>query len=234
MIRLCESLHNGVKVGSNLRILVSELEMKRSTAGALLLVAATLGVTGCAARSRAAIAALDKSRAEALVREGCYDCLLEAREIYNRAAGGERRGNRVRALEVELLLALREKELAIDPAGTMVRAAAVAAELGSSFDAGPTLKLVEAVAPDAVGTPLVDRRLPALLAGRDGLAAAVQTLARTAFSPLFRDYVASSVQCGRPPLEPVSGQVAARAPQTSAPLLTYRAAICENPIDAKA
>jgi tetratricopeptide (TPR) repeat protein len=207
--------------------------MKRSTAGAVLLVAATLVVTGCAARARAAIA-LDQARAEALVRDGCYDCLLEAREIYNRAAGGDRRGNRIRALEVELLLVLRAKELAIDPADTMVRAAAVAAEIGPSFDAGPTLKLVEAVAPDAVGTPLVDRRLPSLLAGREGLAAAVQTLAGTAFSPLFRQYLASSVQCGRPPLEPVSGQVAARATQTSAPLLTYRAAICENPIDAKA
>ena len=56
------------------------------------------------------------ARADALVLDGCYDCLLEARAIYERVGGrqGATRSSSRVLFETQLLLALREKELAID------------------------------------------------------------------------------------------------------------------------
>ena len=49
----------------------------------LVTVAILAIAAGCAARSQPSNAA-DHARADALVREGCYDCLLDARAAYER------------------------------------------------------------------------------------------------------------------------------------------------------
>jgi hypothetical protein len=194
-------------------------------AGRLVAVAVALVVAaGCAARSKPQ-AAPDLGRAGELVRQGCYDCLLEARAIYDSAAGTAPAASRLPALEVELLLALREKELALDPSAAMTRARSMAVSLRPNVDAARILEVVESIAPDPVGTPRVDRSLPALLGGREGLAAAVQTIDASPFSPLFRAYLRIAAQCGRPPIDPAA-PTAAAAP--AAPLLTYRQAICDQ------
>jgi tetratricopeptide (TPR) repeat protein len=198
----------------------------------LSLLAALLAAS-CAARPSAIRTPSPQARADELVRQGCYDCLLDARAIYEQAPASARRSVVLPRLELELLLALREKELALDPAATMARATAIASELGRTVDVARLLTIVEAVAPDPAGTPLSRRLLSPLLAGREGLADAVTTIEASPFTPLFRQYLTAAVQCGRPPLDPQprpANQPAADAP----PLLAYRLAICENPIKAAA
>src|SRR5688572_27971125 len=83
-------------------------------------------------------------RAEALVREGCYDCLLDARDIYERLmADGRVAAAATRIFEVNLLLALREKELALDPAGAIGRARTLAPRLPAAVDATRYVEVVE-------------------------------------------------------------------------------------------
>lgn len=177
---------------------------------------------GCAARSSlspAQVAAL-LAEAETLVRQGCYDCLLDARQVYERLPASAGNAVPVRLLEVELLLALREKELAIDPAETLARARLIAASLDAERDMTPALSLVERIPPDPEGTPLVRRRL-APPPGQDETSSALASLDALPLSPLFRAYVEAAVRCGRP------GNDDAPAPGAdAAPLLAYRAAIC--------
>ncbi len=53
--------------------------------------------------------------ADALVTAGCYDCLLEARAIYETAAVGKARPLIIaRLFEADVLIGLRERELALD------------------------------------------------------------------------------------------------------------------------
>jgi tetratricopeptide (TPR) repeat protein len=183
-------------------------------------------VSGCATR-RSAPAPLDLARADELVRQGCYACLIDARAIYDRAAGAERPRTRIGALEVELLLALREKELSIDSAATMARARAMAAELTGAGVAAAAVALVDAIPPDLQGAQPSERRPPAFAFGADAVAQARRAVESAALSPLFGAYLTLSLECGRvAPAPPTSGS----APRE--PLLAYRAALC--PIDADA
>jgi tetratricopeptide (TPR) repeat protein len=209
------------------------------------LLVAVLVTTACAARAtRVPSTANEQAAADELVRQGCYDCLLDARAIYERIPASARRPLLLRMLEVELLLALREKELALDTTATMARANAIVSELGPAADVARYVPIVEAVPPDAAGTPRSRRLLPILLAGREGLEAAVGAIEASPFTPLFRQYVRIAVQCGRPPLDPQprsSGLAAEERRQAvpgdradTAPLLIYREAMCENPIEVTA
>jgi tetratricopeptide (TPR) repeat protein len=194
----------------------------------LLLVSVVMA--GCAARSNAVQTAAALARMDGLVRQGCYDCLLEARAVAEGLSPALRRSASQQLLEVELLLAMREKELAIDPAATLTRARAIAAELGPAVNAERYVSIVEAVPPDRAGTPLSRRPLPPLTAGREGLQATVSAIDASPFSILFRRYLAAAIQCGRPPLDP---QQPPAAPATDdPPLLVYRNAICD-PIGAE-
>ena len=86
--------------------------------------------------------------------QGCYDCLLEARDGYQRAAVGETRSLVIlRLFESELLIALREKELALDPAAALTRARALARELPPTLGADCYLDDVEAMPATAAGWP---------------------------------------------------------------------------------
>src|SRR4029453_2847455 len=64
--------------------------------------------------------------ADALVLQGCYDCLLEAGATYERVAVGRARPLVItRLFETNLLIALREKELALDWSAALERARAL-------------------------------------------------------------------------------------------------------------
>ena len=193
--------------------------MTASRAGTLpFVVAALIVATGCAARSTPSTAA-EQVRADALVREGCYDCLLDARAAYERMPASE--ATIVKLIEVNLLLALREKELALDAAASIDRAAQLTARLRSTPDAGALLSVVASVPEDSAGRRMLTPGLP----GRD-LDATVARIDASAFSTLFKSYLKLSVQCGRVTV----GVPAMAASESEAPLLTYRNAICENPI----
>src|SRR5687768_16400420 len=114
----------------------------------LRMAVAGLGIglaVGCAAR-RPPLDPTLPARAAALVREGCYDCLSEARDIYARLeADGRVASATVRLFEVDLLLALRHKELALDPAEPLERARALAPRLPATVDATRFVELVEII-----------------------------------------------------------------------------------------
>jgi tetratricopeptide (TPR) repeat protein len=195
--------------------------------GALAFAVGVL-TSACAARTQLP-APLDLARADDLTRQGCYTCLIDARAIYDRAGGTQRPATRMRALEVELLLVLREKELSIDSTATMSRARSIAEELPFSSNAAAALALVEAVAPDVAGSQPSERRQPAFGIGSEGVAKALETVEGVPLSPLFRAYLTTSVQCSGAGPAPSSP-----ATPPSEPLLAYRAAFCRNAIDADA
>lgn len=194
---------------------------------------------GCASVPKgptpAEIAAM-KAAAEASVRAGCYDCLLSARDTYTRLAEGKSRPLYVQALfETELLLALREKELAMDPSASFARAQALAPELPPAVDAARYLALVEAVPSDAMGLPAAEdqafRRAHALFVPK--VSAEMTWLETGALQPLVRQYLSISIDCkyrsrpgangapqriGGPPLD---------VPADAAPLIAYRLATCD-------
>src|SRR5688572_23472693 len=177
---------------------------------ALLLVSVV--IAGCAARSNAVQAGAVLARTDELVRQGCYDCLLEARAVNEGLSPALRRSVLLPLLEVELLLAMREKELAIDSAATLARARAIAAELGPAANAEQYVSIVDAVTPDRAGTPLSHRPLSPLTAGREGLQATMSAIDASPLSMLFRRYLAASIQCGRPPLDPQQSPPAPAGP----------------------
>jgi tetratricopeptide (TPR) repeat protein len=155
--------------------------------------------------------------ADELVRAGCYDCLLDARADYERRAL-KSPSVIVQLYEVNLLLALREKELAIDATATLDRAASLVPRL-PSVPADRVLSMVRALPADATGR----RVLPPTPAVQEELKATVAALDASSFSTLFKSYLKLSIQCGRVPVDAVP-------PGETAPLLSYRRAICENPI----
>src|SRR5687768_9743885 len=194
--------------------------MNAPRAGTSLLVAAALIVAaGCAARSTPSIVA-EQVRADALAREGCYDCLLDARAGYERLPASQ--ATIVKLIEVNFLLALREKELALDPVASIDRATQLMARLPRPPEASAVLGLITSVPEDSAGR----RVLSPALSGPDALNAAVARIDASPFSSLFKSYLKLSVQCGRVAV----GVPAIAAGESEAPLLTYRLAICENPI----
>ena len=92
-----------------------------------------IGVTalGCAAKPRPAViapVAVDMAPADRLFDAGCYRCLKEAFEIYDRARTGPLALPRARdrTFATAVLLALREKELGLDATPWLERASALA------------------------------------------------------------------------------------------------------------
>ena len=122
-----------------------------------LWLAALVVSLGCASAPIKPPDLSELEKADALVLQGCYDCLLEARDIYARVGVAKARPFVVsRLFEAELLITLREKELAIDAAASLARAQALVPELPPSLDAARSLALVAAVPSDDVGTPRRD------------------------------------------------------------------------------
>ena len=183
-----------------------------------LLVLALFVACGCSQRT-ARVSIPTRDVADELVRQGCYDCLLEAKAEYQRrAATSPPALNRL--FEVDLLLALREKELALDPDATLNHAASLVPKL-PSLPADRILSVVKVLPSDATAR----RALPPTAAVQQELAAAISALEASAFSSVFKSYVKLSVQCGRLTVDP-----GASAPVDDVPLLAYRRAVCENPI----
>src|SRR5687767_2463360 len=87
----------------------------------LVIATATLStLAGCATGGPVRVASCvspvgAQSIADSLVRDGCYNCLLKARDAYARLFGDCNSSDLlVRWFETQLLVILRERELAID------------------------------------------------------------------------------------------------------------------------
>jgi tetratricopeptide (TPR) repeat protein len=198
----------------------------------VLLAVGLAGVPAACASAplkKADLAAL--ALADTRVFEGCYDCLIEARDTYARIAVGKARPLVVtRLFETELLLTLREKELALDSAQSFRQALALAPELDPTVSASRYVADVADVLPDDIGTPAADR------------SKAIQTHARRladvngevewlAVGPLrvpVGQYLALALDCSYP-TRARQGQKPFAAPATAPPLVRYRSAICFTP-----
>ena len=183
------------------------------------------------------------TRADAAVLEGCYDCLVEARTIYARLAVGRARPLIVvRLFETELLLALRERELAMDADAALTRARALVSDLPPGLDGARVLSMVAAMPADGYGSPRRElaefrraqseftKELPQHAAWLDTTAA---------MSAPVRQYLALSLDCayrtgartsaGRQGTITASfGAAPQPVPPDAPPLLKYRQAICQT------
>ena len=206
---------------------------------AAALAAAIYAATSCASApiKKPDLGALDA--ADRLVLEGCYDCLLEARAIYARVGVGRVRPLViVRLFETDLLLALRENELAMDPSATLARARALMPELPPTVDAARYLSIVEVLPGDDYGWPTretdefrrthraavakrIDADLKWLEAGGDEVRQPVRQYLALSFDCLYF----TRQRTGDVPQPAVSFRDP--APGTP-PLLVYRAGMCRD------
>ncbi len=199
--------------------------MRKALAAALV----TLGAAGCASAplSRVDLAAVEVAGTRLL--EGCYTCLLEARDTFRRLAVGRARPVLVvRLFEAEVLVGLREREMAMDASEAFDRAEALMGELPATYPGVRYLDLARMVPPDAIGTPRVeldaiDRRSPRLTEIADSRS----ELETGEGSGPFRQYLSASLTCvasARRGLRDLP------EPPDGAPLLVrYRFASCPGP-----
>jgi tetratricopeptide (TPR) repeat protein len=182
------------------------------------------------------------AEADALVLQGCYDCLLEARATYARVGVGKARPLVVaRLFETDVLITLREKELALDSSRSFGEAQALGKELPPAFDAARVLAIVEAVPGDDLGwthRETADFRrahVPFVPKINDEL----QWLATSALGPAVRQYVSLAIDCAYPTRARPGGQMRMTRPEVpdgAPPLVAYRTGICldvASPILAK-
>jgi len=169
--------------------------------------------------------------ADTRVLEGCYDCLIEARDTYARLAVGKARPLVVtRLFETELLLTLREKELALDSAESFRQAQAIAPELAPTVFASRYLSDVADVLPDDIGTPAADRlnAIRAHVSRISDVNGEVEWLAGGPLRAPVGQYLALALDCSYP-ARARQGQKPFEAPATAPPLVRYRWAICYTP-----
>ena len=198
--------------------------------------AATLGIgaamTACASLPISPAAQARLAAADGLVRQGCYDCLREAREAYQAAAVGRARPLVLpRLFETTLLLGLRERELALDSSATFAAARALAPELPEAYGAARYLELAELVPPDADGTPesalqVFRRAHSAPAANLDAWMTAPDT---GGASPRFHQYLVLSLDCTYFALTRPRDQTGPAVPEDAPPLVQYRAGNCPRP-----
>ncbi|HUL74451.1 MAG TPA: hypothetical protein VLT86_15190 [Vicinamibacterales bacterium] len=198
---------------------------------AALVVSAACASTPIKKADLAALAAAD-----AQVLQGCFDCLQEARATYARVGVGKARPLVVtRLFETDLLIALREKELALDPSAAFTEAHALAKELPPALEAGRYLTIAEAVPGDDAGwthqeTGAFRRTQVDFVRTID---AELVWLETGGLSAPVRAYLSLALDCAYPTRRPTAPQGlhptgrAAPAPDAP-PLLVYRAGICIN------
>jgi hypothetical protein len=164
----------------------------------ILMVTALLASTACASASLKRGEQQAIQRADGLVLEGCYTCLAEARDLYEKALIQRRPPALVQRLfEIDLLTALREKELAMDPAPALARARALATELPPALAADRYVQLAEAVSPDEVGTSQEERNasLKERLEWATRLPEEIAWLQAGSASASLRQYLSLALEC---------------------------------------
>jgi tetratricopeptide (TPR) repeat protein len=172
------------------------------------------------------------STADGRVLEGCYSCLTEARDTYQRLAIGKARPLLITKLfEVQVLVGLREAELAMDPAESFKAAEALIPELPATYDAATYLTIARSIPPDGFGTPNAEfsqlaRRNPTV-ARYNALKTGLQ--AGEGSAP-FRAYLSASLEC----LRVFTGrqiQDVPRIPDDAPTLVRFRMGTCPAVID---
>lgn len=173
------------------------------------------------------------AQADALVLQGCYDCLLEARTTYARVGVGKARPLVIaRLFETDLLITLREKELALDSSKSFAEATALGKELPPAFEAGRYLTIAEAVPGDDLGwthrETLDFRRAHGLFVPK--INDELEWLATGALAQPVRQYLSLAIDCAYPtrarPRVPTTRPGRPEVPADAPPLIAYRTGIC--------
>ncbi len=193
----------------------------------LLLVSA-----GCASAPIKKADELSLIQAQSRVLEGCYRCLIEARDVFERIAVGRARPLVVaRLFETYVLIGLRERELALDSREAFGKARALAAELPPTYVGVPYVDLAEMIPPDMGGTPRAEltpftRRAPSSAR----LTELKKELVSGEASPPFRAYLSASVDClANAANRRGAVSDAVPVPVGTPPLVKYRMGTCPVP-----
>ena len=199
-----------------------------------LCLAGLLLASACASSPLKPADATALVEADAKVLQGCYDCLLEARTTYARVAVGKARPLVIaRLFETDLLITLRERELALDSSKALGEAQTVAKELPPTFGSERILAMVDGVPGDDLGW--THRETNAWRRAHVDFSPKVndelQWLATSSLSPPVRTYLNLAVDCAYPYRTRPNGSVRMSLPDLPSdapPLIVYRQAICVN------
>ena len=216
--------------------------MRRVSISGVVAFASAAVSLGCASARIRKANELALARADTRVLEGCYECLRDARDVYARLAV-DKNAPRIakgapsivaRLFETEVLLTLREKELALDARASLDRVRALAPRVPATMEPRRIVDMADASLPDGAGTPvkamdaLQERHRPYLQKIEDDL-----TWVESApLTPAVRKYIALSLDCSyatrkRPAGDTVNTLAKRREiPINAPPLVTYRAADC--------
>jgi len=205
-------------------------------------------ISQCAARNPVTTPSdlADIARADALVRDGCYRCLQDALGIYGSltAASSRRPTEQVLrgALEVSLLLAVREKELGLAPEASLARARELLARLAPSTALGRTrvrddlstlLAAAEAVVGDLSAIDSEERfqrngRVQEQESAADAIEILQRSLQNSAGSSLIAAYLAAALRCEQPRSRRSPDPAAVLNQADGPPLMRYRIALCSD------
>src|SRR5687768_14023904 len=102
--------------------------------GAVIGTVLAVSCLSCAARRPSAAQVAEIGKADAMLREGCFNCLQNALAIYERLSASPRATDHVArsAFAAAVLLTMRAKELGLASEPYMGRARALAARVPSS------------------------------------------------------------------------------------------------------
>jgi tetratricopeptide (TPR) repeat protein len=163
--------------------------------------------------------------ADSSVRDGCYTCLLKARDDYERLLGDCNSSDLlVRLFETQLLVALRERELAIDEKASIRVAEQLAARLPATANASRYLGMVAAIRPDFEGMG----NSPVARASEEGIRAELAWLTRSPSSNLLDEYLRVALECE------LQDTALPDANAAAVPLLQYRQALCGTAVNVPA
>ena len=189
----------------------------------LLIPASMLVVAACAAKGPSPLLVADIARGDALLRAGCYTCLKEALEIYQKHRVEQR------IFDASLLIAVREKELGIPANGSTAAARSVATPLSQ-----PVLDAFDLIIGETSGLDPIQR---AALTGRERPPVEKDNLKRRALDSLVgkdlvATYVALTIDCESPRLLESVDVKSLLQTHESVPLLRFRIARCGQPVAA--
>ena len=197
----------------------------------VVVVACIQVVAACAPRI-AKQAPSQQIAADAALLRGCYDCLIDAREIYRKLpkAGAW-------VFETDLLIALREKEIGLPASGALVDARRIAKDLPRELEAERYIELVESIPGCTLGTSRGAVHESAVMheLGPTTAADSRAWLLRGRLRKPVRDYLRIALDCINPIIDDnLSGAAGGAlspsptgATQEASLLLRYRAAICK-------
>ena len=177
------------------------------------------------------------ARAGRRVAEGCYTCLLDAREAYGRLLTEPFRAEILPKLfEVQMLLVLRHKELAMPFEAELAAARLLAGEMPPTAEAGRYIAMADAVPPDPLGLPTRESRQFATerTTFKANAAAELTWLDGAPLNPLINRYLDLSLRCADGIVPTVPGAaplIPKEFPPNEPSLLTYIAGTCGGRVD---